>query len=128
MPAAADAASFRRLCDVHLNCVGGEATMVLHASRIHSVMAPVVHVCGCSSGVTAQKVVGPGPLPSWLQYLVRPAVNASMRSASSGTAIIGSCRSGLSAAALRSSPFAFRTNYSMLPPVRSTAMSSARQK
>jgi hypothetical protein len=43
MHAAADAAPFRMLCDVHLNCVGGEAPMVLHASRIHSVMVPAVH-------------------------------------------------------------------------------------
>jgi hypothetical protein len=67
MHAAADAAPFRRLCDVHLNCGGGVAPMALHATRIHSVMVPAVHACGCSSCVTAQKVVGPGPLPSWLQ-------------------------------------------------------------
>jgi hypothetical protein len=66
MHAAADAAPFRRLYDVYLNCGGRNAPMALHASRINLVMVPVVHACGVYSRVTAQTLVGSGPLSSWL--------------------------------------------------------------
>jgi hypothetical protein len=75
--------------------------MALHASRVHSVMVPAVHACGISSRVKrmAKRVVGPGPLSSWVEQLVRQAVNASSkRSAISGSATIGNRSSGLSAA------------------------------
>jgi hypothetical protein len=88
MHAAADAAHYRRLCDVHLNGGGGGCS-ANGVARLSNPLGdgpgrPRVWMFIACDG---PKGSGPGPLPNWLQELVRLAVNASRRSASSDTAM-----------------------------------------